>query len=125
MDRLLGMWDGLADWLDGLRERSPRAVIVAIVATVAVLAMAVAAVVILGADEDEAPPEVAENTALSFAVLAGSTVDNTGPSVINGDLGGTKPGEAITGFPPGIVNGDLHAADPVALQAQSDLTAAY
>ncbi len=125
MDRLLGMWDGLADWLDGLRERSPRAVIVAIVAAVAVLSMAVAAIVILGAEEDESPPEAAENIALSFAVLAGSTVDNTGPSVINGDLGGTKPGEAITGFPPGIVNGDQHAADAVALRAQSDLTAAY
>ncbi|MGI8721749.1 MAG: ice-binding family protein [Geodermatophilaceae bacterium] len=125
MDRLLGMWDAFADWLDGLRERSPRAVMVAIVAAVAVLAMAVAAIVILGAGEEETPPEVSENTALSFAVLAGGTVQNTGPSVINGDLGGAKPGEAITGFPPGIVNGDQHAADAVALRAQSDLTAAY
>ncbi|CAN5574160.1 hypothetical protein BH20VER1_BH20VER1_13620 [soil metagenome] len=63
-------------------------------------------------------------TAGSFAVLAGSTVTNTGPSILNGNLG-VSPGSAITGFPPGIVNGTVHLADAVALQAQSDLTIAY
>jgi Ice-binding-like/Bacterial Ig domain len=64
-------------------------------------------------------------TAESFAVLAGSTVTNTGPSVISGDLG-LSPGTAVTGFPPGTVKaGTIHAADSVALQAQSDLTTAY
>jgi len=63
-------------------------------------------------------------TAASFAVLGGSTVTNTGPTVVTGDLG-VSPGSAITGFPPGIVNGTSHAADAVALQAQSDLTTAY
>jgi hypothetical protein len=64
-------------------------------------------------------------TADSFAVLGGSTVTNTGPSVISGDLG-VSPGSAVTGFPPGIVtNGTIHAADAVASQAQDDTTTAY
>lgn len=63
-------------------------------------------------------------TAGSFVVLGGSTVTNTGPSVLNGDLG-VAPGTALTGFPPGIVNGATHANDAVALQAQADLVTAY
>jgi hypothetical protein len=63
-------------------------------------------------------------TAANFAVLAGSTVTNTGPTIISGDLG-LSPGTSVTGFPPGQVNGTIHAADSVALQAQTDLTAAY
>ncbi|MCA1693805.1 MAG: DUF3494 domain-containing protein [Actinobacteria bacterium] len=71
-----------------------------------------------------AQPPVGLGTADSFAVLAGSTVTNTGPSTLNGDLG-VSPGTAITGFPPGIINGTTHAADAVAGQAKSDLTIAY
>ena len=63
-------------------------------------------------------------TAESFAVLAGTTVTNTGPSTINGNLG-LSPGTAVTGFGPGRVTGTTHAADAIALKAQSDLTIAY
>ena len=63
-------------------------------------------------------------TADSFAILGGSTITNTGPSVINGDLG-LHPGTAVTGFPPGTVNGETHIADAVAQQAKTDLTTAY
>ena len=63
-------------------------------------------------------------TAAPFSVLAGSTVTNTGPSVLNGDVG-LSPGSSVTGFPPGIRNGTLHATDTVAAQAQIDLTTAY
>ncbi|MGI9119049.1 MAG: ice-binding family protein, partial [Acidimicrobiales bacterium] len=64
-------------------------------------------------------------TAGSFAVLAGSTVTNTGSSLISGDLG-VSPGTAVTGFPPGqVINGTIHANDAVAIRAQADALLAY
>lgn len=69
-------------------------------------------------------------TAQSFGVLAGSTVTNTGPSVIGTAVTapanlGLSPGSAVTGFPPGIVTGTIHAANATSLQAQNDLTTQY
>ncbi len=64
-------------------------------------------------------------TAGPFVVLGGSAVTNTGPSVLNGELGVT-PGTSLTGFGlPAVVNGATHANDAVAAQAQGDLTTAY
>jgi hypothetical protein len=64
-------------------------------------------------------------TAGNFAVLAGSTVTNTGPSVISGSVG-LAPGSAVVGFPPGIViAGTTQVANGVALQAKNDLVTAY
>ena len=64
-------------------------------------------------------------TAGSFGVLAGSTVTNTGSSVIAGNVG-VWPGTAITGFPPGIITGGtMHVGDAVANTAQNDLTTAF
>ncbi len=62
--------------------------------------------------------------AQQFAVLGASTVTNTGPTVLHGDLG-VWPGTAITGFPPGAFSGTIHAGDAVAMQAQADATTAY
>lgn len=62
--------------------------------------------------------------ASEFAVVGGTTVTNTGPSVIQGSVG-VSPGSAVTGFPPGIVIGETHAADVQAAGAQADLTTAY
>jgi Ice-binding-like len=64
-------------------------------------------------------------SAVNFAVLGGSTVTNTGPTVIDGGLG-VSPGTAITGFPPGsVTGGTIHAGDAVAVQAESDVSIAY
>jgi LPXTG-site transpeptidase (sortase) family protein len=67
-------------------------------------------------------------TVTSFAVLGGSTVTNTGFSVVRGDLG-VSPGTAVTGFPPGFViaPGIIYdgTANAVAAQAQHDVTTAY
>jgi hypothetical protein len=71
-----------------------------------------------------AEPSVPLATAEGYSVLAGTTVTNTGSTVLSDNLG-VSPGTAITGFPPGIVGGTVHAADGPALQAQSDLAIAY
>ena len=72
-----------------------------------------------------AQPPVGLGTATPFAVLAGSTVTNTGPTTVTGDVG-LSPGTAVDGFPPGLVtDGTIHAADAVALKAKDDLTTAY
>ena len=63
-------------------------------------------------------------TAKSFAVLAGSTITNTGATAIVGDVG-VAPGTAITGLTAGQVTGTIHAGDPVAMQAEADLTTAF
>jgi hypothetical protein len=60
----------------------------------------------------------------NFAVLAYSTVTNTGVTTITGDIG-VSPLASVVGFPPGIVNGTIHKADGTAAQAQIDLDTAY
>ena len=60
----------------------------------------------------------------NFSVLAGSTVTNTGSTVVSGDVG-VSPGTAVTGFPPGLASGAIHSADGAAAQAQIALTAGY
>ena len=84
-------------------------------------------IAIPGIAQTATQPPVGLGTARSFAVLAGTKVENTGASRISGDVG-LNPGDnaAITGFPPAIVTiGTRHAADAVALHAQADSTTAY
>jgi hypothetical protein len=85
-----------------------------------ILALALALAVPVAAQA--APVNLA--TVTPFVALAGTTITNTGLSVLNGDIG-VAPGTAITGFPPALVNGVAHENDAVAAQAQSDLTNAY
>src|SRR5580692_9056299 len=64
-------------------------------------------------------------TATSYAILAGSTITNTGLTTVGGDIG-LSPGTSITGFPPGIqTSGTTEIADGAALAAQNDLTTAF
>lgn len=104
---------------------SPQSSLVKTILPLAVAGLGVSLIVGVAQSAWAAEAPVGLGTASSFAVLAGSTVTNTGETVVSGDLG-VSPGTAITGFPPGLVGGGvIHSADAVALQAQSDVTTAY
>src|ERR1700730_4746112 len=62
-------------------------------------------------------------TAANFAVLAGSAITNTGPTVISGGLG-LFPGTAVSGFPPGVAS-TQRKTDAVARGAKDALVTAY
>jgi len=63
-------------------------------------------------------------SAESFAVLAGTTITNTGATTITGDVG-LQPGKAVTGFTTVTLHGAQHLGDAVALSAKNALVTAY
>jgi hypothetical protein len=69
-----------------------------------------------------AAASVGLGTAAPFSVLGGSTVTNTGPTTMFGNLG-LSPGSSVTGAP--HVLGETHVDDAVAIAAKNDLTTAY
>ena len=70
------------------------------------------------------PIDIGLGTATSYAVLAHSTVTNTGPSVITGDVG-LSPGTSATGLTAATISGSTEVATSAALGAQGDLTTAF
>ncbi len=72
------------------------------------------------ADQNAQPLGVAQ----SFAVLANSTVTNTGTTLVSGNVG-VSAGSAVTGLlPADVTNGTIHNNDAIALAAQPAVAAA-
>jgi len=71
-------------------------------------------------------PPVTLGSLSGFRVLAGSTVTNTGPTTVDGDIG-VWAGSAVVGFPPGTLTGTIYTGPGPgpAATTQSDLTIAY
>jgi hypothetical protein len=121
-----------------MSEKTPRArYAVIILVTVAMLFAAVAVVAELspGAAPTSSRTLSAASTtcgqvavplasATSYAVLASSTVTNTGATAITGDVG-LSPGSSVTGFPPGKITGLENVTTPSAAHAEANLTVAY
>src|SRR5665648_137222 len=64
----------------------------------------------------------------TYAVLAGTTITNTGPTVINGDAGGDVGLYDGTDFPgqaEATISGTVNLANDAALQAKNALITAY
>jgi hypothetical protein len=80
--------------------------------------------VALTSEPTSAATAVDLGTASSFAILAGSTITNTGSSVITGDVG-LALGSAVIGFPPGTDAGTTHIADASAIAGKNATVAAY
>lgn len=98
------------------------------------VALAAASVLILSATVAASADTVIDGpvdtgTADTFAVLAASAITNTGPSVINGDVGiSPNPATSVTGLDGGqgaVVNGERFYDDAVAERAQQDAAIAF
>ncbi len=92
--------------------------------TFLIVALVLGAVATLVGGPSAQGQETTLGTAQRFAVLAASTITNTGSTTINGDVG-LYPGTAVSGFGSVTQTGELHINDAVAQQGQIDARAAY
>lgn len=88
------------------------------------IALAVVLTALLASTALAAQARVPLGTAGNFAVLAGQSITNTGPTTITGDVG-LSPGTSVIGFASVTLHGTLHKADAVALKAKNNLVTAY
>jgi Ice-binding-like len=103
-------------------QRSPLGDLLAVSRRAGALLFALLSSLLLASSALGAAAPVGLGSAASFSVLGGSTVTNTGPTTMFGDLG-LSPGSSVTGAP--HVLGQTHVDDAVAIGAKNDLTTAY
>ena len=92
------------------------------------LALAFTAMLAVPAVSLAAQPTVDLGKTSSFAVLAGTTITNTGATTVGGSAGGDLglyPGTDFPGLAQVTRSGSVHLADNVARDAKDDLVAAY
>jgi hypothetical protein len=95
--------------------------LVVLPAVVAIVAMVIAMQSTAGA----AVEPVGLGTAGNYAVLGGTDVTNTGPTVISGGDLGVSPGTSVTGITASNFTPPAEEDLPDSAQAQADLTTAY
>lgn len=86
------------------------------------------AVLLFVSDGSRAAPGIRQGTTVTYGVLAGSTITNTGPTIISGTAGGDvglSPGTSYTGSGSVTRTGTDHITDAAAATAQADLVTAY
>lgn len=86
------------------------------------------AIFVYPASSDAATPTINQGTTTTFAVLAATTITNTGPTTISGTAGGDiglAPGSSFTGSTTVTASGVQHIADTAATTAQTDLVTAF
>jgi hypothetical protein len=88
-------------------------------------ALAIFSAALLFLVSGQAIAQISLGSAHAFSIFGFSTVTNTGPTAVNGNIG-LAPGTSITGFPPGtVVNGAIQINNASALQAKTDIDAAF
>src|ERR1035437_1469125 len=92
------------------------------------VALWLAAMMALPAVSSAAQPTVNLGTTSTFAILAGSTITDTGSTIISGNAGGDiglYPGTSFPGRAHVTLTGTVHLADTIASVAKDDLVTAY